>query len=119
MPMRPRCTFVVMTNGELVSAIGVRGEAHALRAGLRLEMAYAYETDYGTVNEAARFCVAKIAEDDGTAWLMAEGIEPALYHWDNMLVISPFDTEDLLACLRLSIDKMVPVEQLVPEKETS
>lgn len=116
--MRP--TFVVLTNGELVSAICRKGEQHALRAGLRLELAYTFDTEYGTVGAGARFVVLKVDEADGTTWLLAEGIEPALFHWDNMLVISPFETEDLLACVRLSIDKMLPnTEHKVPVGETT
>jgi hypothetical protein len=30
-----------------------------------------------------------------------EGMEPALLHWENRLIIVPYDTEDLLACLEV------------------
>jgi hypothetical protein len=109
--MRP--TFVILSNGELVSAIRKKGEQHALRIGLRLELAYSYETDYGTVPAGARGVVKAVDEDDGTTWILMEGIEPALFHWDNMLVISPHQTEELLTCIRLSIDKRLSEEELL------
>jgi hypothetical protein len=107
--MRP--TFIVLSNGELVSAIRKKGEQHALRVGLRLELAYPYETDYGIVPAGARGLIKAVDEEDGTVWILMEGMEPALFHWDNMLVISPHQTDDLVACIRLSIDKRLPREE--------
>lgn len=104
--MRP--TFLVTTNGELVSAIRKKGERHALRVGLRLELVYPFKTEHGTVAAGARGVVQSVDEEDGTTWLLMEGIEPALLYWDNMLVITPYDTEDLTACIRLAIDKRLP-----------
>ena len=104
--MRP--TFVVTSNGELVSAINRKGDQHALRIGLRLDLAYPYRTEYGIVPAGARGVVMKVDEEDGTTWILMEGMEPALFHWDNLLVISPFETDDLVACIRLSIDKRLP-----------
>lgn len=108
--MRP--TFLVTTNGELVSAIRKKGEQHTLRVGLRLELVQSYATDYGIVPAGARCVVQSVAEEDGTTWLLMDGYPwPALFHWDDMLVLSPYDTEDLVACLRLAIDKRVPKDE--------
>jgi hypothetical protein len=107
--MRP--TFQVQTDGQLFSAIRKKGEQHALRTGLRVELVQSYATEYGIVPAGARGVIASVADEDGTTWILMEGFPwPALYHWDNMLVISPHQTEDLVACLRLTIDKRLSIE---------
>lgn len=106
-----RSTFSVLSNGELVSTIRKKGEQQALRVGLRLGLAHPFETEYGIVPAGARGVIQAVDEEDGTTWIMMEGMEPALFHWDNLLVISPHTTEELVACIRLSIDKRLSREE--------
>jgi hypothetical protein len=58
-----------------------------------------YKTGVGELPAGAKGFVSFIDADLGTVWILMEGIEPALVHWDNMLVVVPYDTEDLLAVL--------------------
>lgn len=89
-------------------------QPHALRVGDVFYVAQAYSTEHGDVPEGTKLFVQHIAEEDGATWLRAEGDVPALFHWDNILVMVPYDTEDLLPCLRAAI--RCPVAELQPNE---
>jgi hypothetical protein len=44
-----------------------------------------------------------VDELSGLAEILIEGYEPALYNWDNLLVIVPFETEDLTSLFVASV----------------
>jgi hypothetical protein len=114
-----RTTFLVTPTRELVSAVRPKGAPHMLTVGTALYLSQPYATEYGVVPAGAKGFIEFLDQDDGTIWLLMEGIEPALFHWDNRLVLSPFTCEDLVACVKLPVDKRVPMNQLVPEVGTT
>jgi hypothetical protein len=109
--MRP--TFALDLDLRPVSVNAPIAQPHVLRVGDVFFMALPYATEHGAVvPEGTKFFVSHINEDDGTTWLLAEGDVPALFHWDNMLAIVPYDTEDVLPCLRAAL--RCPVAALAP-----
>jgi hypothetical protein len=104
-----RATFKITANHELVSAVRSKGEPHTLTVGMRVWLVSPYETEHGTIPAGCKGFVEHVDEYDGTTWVLMEGMEPALFHWDNRLVLSPYTCEDLVACIRLPVDKRVPV----------
>ncbi|MGY3589385.1 hypothetical protein [Bradyrhizobium sp. USDA 4350] len=98
-----RTTFALDLNMRPVSVNAPKTQPHIFAVGDVLYLTASFATEYGIVPEGTKLFVNHVADDDGTTWLLAEGMEPALIHWDNMLVIAPYDTEDLLLCLRAAI----------------
>jgi hypothetical protein len=80
--------------------------------GIKLVFVRPFVTDYGVVPAGTKGIVEFVAEEDGTTWVLIEGIEPALFHWDNRVVLAPFSCEELLACLKLPVDKPMPIGPL-------
>lgn len=99
--MRP--TFYVDLDCRLQSASAPKERPHAFKVGDVVWLIKPYATEYGIVPAPTKLFVSHIAEEDGTMWLLAEGDVPALFHWDNMMVVAPWDTEDLLPCLRAEV----------------
>lgn len=58
-----------------------------------------YATELGVLPVGAKGFVKYIRETTGEVGILMEGMEPALIHWDNLIIIMPYDTEDLLAVL--------------------
>lgn len=58
-----------------------------------------YTTELGVLPAGSKGFVNYIRETTGEVGILMEGMEPALAHWDNMLIIMPYDTEDLVAVL--------------------
>lgn len=94
-----RATFILADDKHIQSAIRRRGEPHALSVGWWVILATDYRTPYGWITAGAKGFVDFVDERDGTLWILIEGMEPALLHWENKLVLVPFDTEDLLDVL--------------------
>jgi hypothetical protein len=92
--MRP--TFELDISGQPSSIIGQIHVPHAITKGMRFELTKDYWTPYGLVNAGAKGFVEMVDEDEGTVWVLMEGMEPALIHWDNRMVLSPFNTDDTL-----------------------
>lgn len=114
-----RTTFVITATRELVSAIRPRLEPHKLSVGTLIVLSQPYATEHGTVPKGAKGFVDRLHEADGTIEILMEGIEPALWHWNNVLVLSPFTCEDLVACLSLPVDKKLPKAHVsVPREGT-
>jgi hypothetical protein len=114
-----RTTFVISANRELVSAVRPRMEPHALSVGTRIVLSQPYATDWGFVPKGAKGFVDHLHEADGTVEVLMEGIEPALFHWNNTLVLSPYTCEDLVACVKLPVDKKLPKAKVsVPQEGT-
>lgn len=103
-----RTTFVITSSKELVSAVRPRLEPHALTIGTQVVLRHPYLTEYGIVPQGAKGFIEYIDEASGRVEVLMEGMEPALFHWGNTLVLSPFTCEDLLACIRLPIDNPSP-----------
>lgn len=103
-----KTTFDITSTGALVSSTTDDDAGHKLRIGARIELRQDYVTPWGVVPKGSAGFIELVDDYDGTAWLLMEGAEPALYHWDNRLVLSPYSCEDLLPCLRLSVDNRQP-----------
>jgi hypothetical protein len=113
-----RTTFVITPTHELVSAVRSQQEPHALTVGTRIVLATAYVTEYGAVPAGAKGFVEYVDDYSGTIEVLMEGIEPALFHWHNTMVMTPFTCEDIVACIRLPVDKQLPKpHQSVPREE--
>lgn len=105
-----RNTFTLNDENHLQSAIRRRKEPHVLTVGSKLVLSKGYRTPHGLVPEGAVGFVEHVDGESGAVWILMEGIEPALLYWDNTLIIVPYDTEDLLACLEvtaLAVPKLV------------
>lgn len=103
-----RTTFRKTADGELVSAIRSRGEAHDLTVGMPVLFTRPYATQYGVIPSGAKGFIDYV-DDSGLVEVLMEGIEPALVHWNNTLVLVPFTCEDLSVCLRLPQRTNAPV----------
>lgn len=99
-----RTTFLIATTKELVSAVRPRLEPHVLTVGTKVYLVKPYITEWGEVPAGAKGFVAYVDDYDGSIDVLMEGIEPALYHWQNTLVLSPYTCEDLVTCIRLPVD---------------
>lgn len=97
-----RTTFTLTPDGHLQSAIRRKLQPHTLTVGSKLTLISPYRTPYGEVEAGAVGFVEHVDEPSGATWILMEGIEPALFHWDNTFIIVPYDTEDLLACLEVN-----------------
>jgi hypothetical protein len=105
-----RNTFTLNDTNHLQSAIRRRKEPHVLTVGSKLVLRAGYRTPHGMVPAGAVGFVDHVDEESGAVWILMEGIEPALFHWDNTLIIVPYDTEDLVDCLEvtaLAVPKLV------------
>jgi hypothetical protein len=85
----------------LKSDIRRKHQPHTLTIGSTIVLGAAYRTPYGLVPAGTKGFVEYIDEPQGSVWILMEGMEPALLHWDNRLIIVPYDTEDLVACLEV------------------
>jgi hypothetical protein len=94
-----RTTFNIDNNNHAQSDIASKQSPHAITVGTPVTTTAPYETEVGVLPMGAKGFVKYIDETTGEVGILMEGLEPALLHWDNMLVIMPFDTEDLLAVL--------------------
>jgi hypothetical protein len=94
-----RTTFILDDNNHAQSDERAKGLPHQIEVGMPVAFTGPYKTSAGEVPVGAKGFVSFIDEDLGAVWILMEGIEPALVHWDNMLVLMPYNTEDLLAVL--------------------
>jgi hypothetical protein len=112
-----RTTFGITASGGLVSKIQECTIPHELTAGIVVQLSKPFAAEFGEVPEGARGIVDHVSEDDGSVWIRMIGIYPALIYWDNFLVISPFECEDLVTSLRLPVDKKVPCAAILERWE--
>ena len=98
--MRP--TFVLNADGHAVSALRPRECAHTIKPGAPVTFIQPYATPSGTVAAGSRGTVEYVDEREGTVWVRVDYASEALKHWDDMVVLSPFETEDLAECLTFS-----------------
>jgi hypothetical protein len=94
-----RTTFVIDDKNHAQSDIASKLLPHAIAVGTPVVVTASYVTERGILPAGAKGFVIYISETTGEVGILMEGMEPALIHWDNMLIIMPFDTEDLLAVL--------------------
>lgn len=92
-----RVTFTLDKNNHAQSEIRSKGAAHAIAVGTPVTLSANFRTPYGVVLKGAKGFVNSVDEDNGALWILMEGLEPALSLWDNMLLLMPYDTEELLA----------------------
>jgi hypothetical protein len=108
--MRP--TFYVDLDCRVHSCNAPKERPHCFKPGDTLWLAEPFAYEYGPIPAGTKVFVSHVAPEDGAMWLMAEGDVPALYHSDNFIVAVPWDTEDLLMCLRA--DVRLPEAAMVP-----
>lgn len=58
-----------------------------------------YVAPGGVVAGGTRGTVEHVDEREGTVWVLMNDAQEALKYWDNRVVLSPFETEDLIECL--------------------
>ena len=95
--MRP--TFLLNSHLKAVSALISRSENGGLSVGVSVYLVKDFETTHGKITAGTKGFVDFVDDDTGTVWLLLEGVDPALIHWDNLLALVPFETEDVLECL--------------------
>lgn len=101
--MRP--TFLLNTDLQLVSALVTKGVEDGLKLHTSIELVGEYTTEYGKIDAGSRGFVDYIDPENGTVEILMEGIQPAVLAWGNMLILVPFDTDDVLPCLRVVFPK--------------
>jgi hypothetical protein len=95
--MKP--TFTLDSNSRAQSDVKSKVLAHDITVGTPVITTAPYVTERGVLPTASKGFVKYIDETTSEVGILMEGMEPALVHWDNMLVLVPYDTEDLLAVL--------------------
>lgn len=100
-----RTSFALDLDLRPISVNAPKDQPHVFRPGDVLFTVQPYDTgsSSGPLPTGTKLFVQHVAEDDGVTWLRAEGDVPALFHWDNMIILVPYDTEDVLPCLRAAI----------------
>lgn len=99
--MRP--LFTVDTTGHLVSDIT---EAEMpIASGVSVGSAFSFDTPYATpwgdVPVGVEAFVTEVHNETGELDLEVRQVVPALFMWSNILIMIPFMSDDLSACLRL------------------
>jgi hypothetical protein len=89
--------FIVNTERQLVSAIRPKEQGHAISAGDTLSFVKPFLTPHGLIPAGTRGTVARTEGRDGSLWLKLEGL--SLPCWGDMLYFSPYETEDMTACV--------------------
>lgn len=98
--MRP--TISIDAAGHLFSTIeDANSGANAITVGSRFEFEKPYETPWGEVPVGIIAIVTEVNEETGELDLEVPEKVPALYLWSNLLIILPFMSDDLTACLHL------------------
>lgn len=120
--MRP--TFLLNTELKPVSALITIGEHDGVTMHTCFELVKDFETEYGKISAGTRGFVDYIDPENGTVELLMEGIEPALISWGNIMIMVPFQTDDLAECLRVTFPTRTQTQKrieagLVARCETS
>lgn len=95
--MRP--SFLLSADLRPVSALVRKADADAIPIGTSVTVVTPYTTPYGEIAAGTKGFVEYVDPESGLMEILMEGIEPALLHWGNLLILVPFDTDDLAACL--------------------
>lgn len=90
-------TFIVNSESRLVSAIRPKDMGHTITAGSTLVFVRPYLTPHGLVPSGTKGTVARVDDRDGSFWLQLSGF--SLPAWGDMLLFSPYETEDMTACV--------------------
>jgi hypothetical protein len=100
--MRPIIT--IDETGHLVSTIiDSDVAAPTIAVGTRFTFHKPYETPWGEVPTGITATVIETIDDTGELDLEVLEKVPALFMWSGMLILLPFMSEDLSACLKLLI----------------
>jgi hypothetical protein len=100
--MRPIIT--IDATGNLVSTIIDNDvTAPSIAVGTRFTFHKPYETPWGSVPTGVVATVIEAHEATGELDLEVQEKVPALFMWHGLLILLPFMSEDLSACLRLLI----------------
>lgn len=97
--MRP--TITVDASGHLFSTIIKKDAPPAIVVGMRFEFEKPYETPWGEVPAGVVATVTETNEATGELDLEVTENIPALFFWHGSLIMLPFMSEDLSACLQL------------------
>ena len=99
--MRPM--FTIDATGHLVSDIEEADNARPriIVVGSRFEFEKPYTTPWGDVPAGVTATVTEVHDETGELDLEVKEKVPALYFWSNLLIMLPFMSDDLIACLHL------------------
>jgi hypothetical protein len=98
--MRPIIT--IDANGHLISTlIDNDGASPSIAVGTRFTFHRPYETPWGEVPTGITATVIETVDATGELDLEVEEKVPALFMWSGLLILLPFMSEDLSACLKL------------------
>lgn len=100
--MRP--LFTVDASGHLVSDIIEADEtplSTAIIIGSHFEFEKPYSTPWGDVPVGVIATVTEVHEATGELDLEVHEVVPALFYWQNVIIMLPFMSDDLVSCLRL------------------
>jgi hypothetical protein len=106
--MRP--TFLLNSDCKPVSALASKAEPHALHVGLRVSLARDFETPWGIVPAGSKGHVSFVDELTGSIDILIEGTLPALYHWQDTLVLVPWETDDLASILVAHLRHLIEID---------
>lgn len=105
--MRP--TFLLNEHHTPVSALVNRDQEGALSVGINIELVKDYHNEYGRIPAGTKGFVDYVDRESGQANVHMEGSAPALIQWENTLVLFPFTTDDLTACLVCNLSALAGV----------
>jgi hypothetical protein len=98
--MRPAIT--IDETGHLTSTIiDNDSAAPSIAIGTRFTFHRPYETPWGEVPTGITATVIETNDDTGELDLEVQEKVPALFMWSGLLILLPFMSEDLSACLKL------------------
>jgi hypothetical protein len=98
--MRPIIT--IDENGQLISTIIDNDSvAPCIAVGTRFTFHRPYETPWGEVPMGITATVIETHDATGELDLEVQEKVPALFMWHGLLILLPFMSEDLSACLKL------------------
>lgn len=112
--MRP--AFLLDADLKPVSCLIPKDTLGALTTGLEIKLTKSYSTEFGEIPLGTKGFVDYVHEDTGLVEVLMEGIWPALMHWQNKLVLVPFDTDDLADCLVCGLRTLSTIQELHGDK---
>ena len=115
--MRP--SFLLNTELRPVSCYLPKAMDGALTVGTEVKLTCDFETDYGVIPYGTKGFVEFAEPTSGIVTLLMEGLEPALLHWQNRLMLVPFDTDDLAVCLVCGLRGLTDIQEEHGDKPVS
>lgn len=119
--MKP--TFLLNTDLKPISALITKTDETGIALHKSVELVREFETPHGIIPAGAKGFVDYVDPENGTVEILMEGIEPALVHWGNIIILVPFQTDELAECIRFTFharksSQQEKLEQLGPRLAT-